>query len=183
MKTSRVGVAVLAVVFAALPVWAQQQKRVSPHEVISQRIDRKLVTIVYGRPYTKDPKSGEPRQIWGKLVPYGKVWRLGSDEATTLLTEAPLEIGGVDVQPGAYSLFMLPEENGASKLIINKQVGQWGLTYHEDQDVGRVDMTKESAEKPTDQLTLAIEKGKNGGGVLRVTWADTSYTVPFTVKK
>ena len=183
MKTSRVGVAVLAVVLAALPVWAQQ-KRVSPHETISRRISGKLVTVVYGRPYTKDPKSGEPREIWGKLVPYGKVWRLGSDEATILLTEAPLTLGGVDLQPGAYSLYMLPSEDGPSKLIINKQVGQWGLTYHEDQDVGRVDMTKEAADKPADQLTLSIEKGKGSNdGILRVTWADASYTVPFTVKK
>ena len=183
MKTSRV--AALLTTFAvmgALPLFAQQ-KRVSPHETISHRIDRKLVTVVYGRPYTKDPKSGDPRKIWGTLVPYGKVWRLGSDEATLLVTEAPLQFGDTAVPPGAYSLYMLPDETGASKLIINKQVGQWGTVYDEKQDLARIDLKKDAADKPADQLTLAIEAPKDGGGLLRITWEDTTFTVPFTVKK
>ena len=60
-----------------------QQKRISPHETISARIEGNRVTITYGRPYTKDPKTGEPRKIWGGLVPYGQPWRMGADEATT----------------------------------------------------------------------------------------------------
>ncbi len=49
------------------------------------------MTIVYGRPYTKDPKSGETRKIWGGLVPYGKVWRMGADEATLFTTKKAVE--------------------------------------------------------------------------------------------
>jgi len=72
---------IATLIASALPVMAQRQ-RISPHETISSTIDGDKVTIVYGRPYSKDPKTGEVRKIWGKLVPFGKVWRTGADEAT-----------------------------------------------------------------------------------------------------
>src|SRR5271170_5400305 len=60
---------IVTILASALPLMAQKQ-RVSPHETISSVIDGNRVTIVYGRPYTKDPKTGEPRKIWGGLLPY-----------------------------------------------------------------------------------------------------------------
>src|ERR1051326_6608725 len=76
-----------AVLLSIAPSKAQQQKRaastggVSPHETTSAVIDGCRVTITYGRPFTKDPKSGEPRKIWGGLVPWDKAWRTGSDRS------------------------------------------------------------------------------------------------------
>ena len=84
---------------SALPVMAQQ-KRLSPHETISAVIDGNRVTITYGRPYTKNPRTGEVRKIWGGLVPYGKVWRTGADEATLLITQKPMMIGATDNSGG-----------------------------------------------------------------------------------
>ena len=60
------------------------------------------------------------RQIWGGLVPNGKVWRTGSDEATLLITQKPIVINGTTVPAGAYTLFTMPNEDGSAKLIINK---------------------------------------------------------------
>lgn len=173
---------VAASLVISLPVQAQQ-KRMSPHETISTVIEGNRVTVVYGRPYTTKPGTTEPRQIWGGLVPYGKVWRLGADEATLLITQKPLEIGGLAVPAGAYSLFMLPEENGASKLIINKQLGQWGLQYNESHDLGRVDLNKKELDEPVNQFTMAIQKESSGGGVLKLSWEKTEFSVPFTVQK
>src|SRR5690242_14188056 len=81
---------------------------VSPHETTSAVIDGNRVTITYGRPYTKDPKTGTMRTVWGTLVPYGKAWRLGSDEATLLITQQPIELGGTELSAGAYTLYMVP---------------------------------------------------------------------------
>ena len=72
---------------SALPAIAQVKpitKRISPHELISAHIGKHgdSLMIVYGRPYSKDPRSGEIRKIWGGLVPWGEVWRMGADEAT-----------------------------------------------------------------------------------------------------
>jgi hypothetical protein len=179
----------LAITFTAAPLMAQQ-KRLSPHETISTVIDGNRVMIVYGRPYTKNPRTGEVRKIWGGLVPFGKVWRTGADEATLLITQKPLEIGGTTVPAGAYTLWTLPNEDGSAKLIINKQIGQWGIdphepsnAYDEKQDLARVDLKNDSLDTPVDQFTIAIAKNPSGGGMLKLSWDKTQFSVPFTVQK
>lgn len=174
------------VFLAALPVMAQQ-KRVSPHETIGTVVDGSRVTVVYGRPYTKSPKTGESRKIWGGLVPYGKVWRTGSDEATLLIVQKPVVIGGTTVPAGAYTLFTLPQEAGSAKLIINKAVGQWGVgpgSYDEKQDLARIDLKKEALDQPVDQFTMAVEKNTTGGGgTLKMMWENVAYSAPITAAK
>lgn len=178
MKIVKSSLLVAAILAFALPVMAG----VSPHETISETIGGSKVTIVYGRPYTKNPRTGEARKIWGKLVPYGKVWRMGADEATILTTEKDLDIGGTTVPAGKYSLYMLPVEDGTSKLIINKQTGQWGTVYKEDQDFARVALKRETLDKPVDQFTMAIEPGASGGGTLKMMWETTQFSVPIKAK-
>jgi hypothetical protein len=184
---NRFGITLICVAIAAMIIGAAslpaQQTRVSPHETISAVIDGNRVTIVYGRPFTKDPKSDSMRKIWGTLVPYDKVWRLGSDEATTLITQQPIMMGATTVPAGAYTLYMLPVKDGPTKLIINKQLGQWGLTYDDKQDLARVDLKMDSVTTPVNQLTLAVERNPSGGGILKVTWEQTQFSLPFTVKK
>ena len=165
------------------PLAAQQRQRVSPHETVNATIDGNDISVVYGRPYSKDPKSGEKRKIWGALVPFSKVWRMGADEATLLTTKKAIDLNGTEIPAGTYSLFLLPEESGNAKLIVNKQTGQWGTKYDEKQDLARIDLKKEAASKATDQFTIAIEEDKSADGVLRMMWEDTQYSAPFTVKK
>jgi hypothetical protein len=177
--------ALAAIAISTLPL-AAQQKRVSPHEVVSTRIDGGLVQVIYGRPYTKDPKSGDPRKIWGGLVPFGKVWRTGADEATTLITQKPLMFGDTAVPAGAYTLWTLPAEDGSAKLIINKQIGQWGVgpgTYDENNDLARIDLTKAALDTPVDQLTITVSKNPSGGGLLKMSWENVQYSTTFTVQK
>lgn len=175
--------AVAALTFISLPVMAQQ-KRVSPHETISAVIDGDRVTIVYGRPYSKDPKSGETRKIWGELVPNGAVWRLGADESTLLITQKTMTFGDTAVPAGAYSLFLLPQADGSAKLIISKQLGDWGAyQYKEKEDFSRIDLKKEAMDKTADQLTIAIAKGSSGGGTLKIMWENTEFSAAFTVEK
>ncbi len=176
-------------IFCVAPVMAQQ-KRVSPHETIGTVVDGNRVTIVYGRPYTKDPKTGEPRKIWGTLVPFGKVWRTGADEATLFITQQDLQMGDATIPAGAYTPWTLPNEYGTAKLIINKQIGQWvqyytdmTKVYDEKNDLARVDLKKEAMEKPNDQFTMSLGKNPSGGGLLKLMWDDTQYSVAFTVKK
>jgi hypothetical protein len=174
-----------AIIVSTLPVMAQQ-KRISPHETVSAVIDGNRVIIVYGRPYTKNPRTGENRQIWGGLVPYGKVWRTGADEATLFITQKPIVLGETMIPTGIYTLFTLPQEDGTAKLIVNKQVGQWGIgpgSYDEKQDVARIDLEKQTLDKPVDQFTMAVEKNPQGGGVLKMMWENTQYSAAFTVQK
>lgn len=167
---------------SALPVMAQE-KRVSPHETFNTRISGDRVTVTYGRPFTVKPGTTEARKIWGGLVPYGEPWRLGADEATLLLTQKPLVIGGKTIPAGAYTLYMIPQENGASQLAFSTQLGGWGIPVDVNHDVARVDLDKTTLDKPVDEFTMAISKGDSGGGVLKMMWENTQFSVPFTVQK
>jgi len=178
MKSFRSILFVLTAVAVTSPLFAQEKKpRVSPHETVNATVGDAKITIVYGRPYTKDPKSGEKRKIWGGLVPYGKVWRMGADEATILTTDKNISIGGTAIAAGTYSLYLWPEE-GSAKLIVNKQTGQWGTKYDEKQDLVRIDLKKSAAEKPADQFTIAVDNG-----MLKLMWEDTQYSAAIGNKK
>ncbi len=162
-----------ALLIGALPLMAQDKsQRVnssggkSPHETTGAIVDGNRVTVTYGRPSMKG------REIWGKLVPYGKVWRTGSDEATILITQKPIVIGGTTVPAGAYTLFTLPNEDGSAKLIINKQIGQWGIgpgSYDEAQDLARVDLKKDTLDTPVEEFTIAVTRD----GQIKLSWDKT----------
>ena len=177
MKSLRSILFVLTALALTSPLFAQEKKpRVSPHETVNATVGGAKITIVYGRPYSKDPKSGEKRKIWGTLVPYNQVWRMGADEATILTTDKDITIGGTAVAAGSYSLYLWPTEAGA-KLIVNKQTGQWGTKYDEKQDLARIDLKKEAAAKPVDQFTIAIDNG-----MLKLMWEDTQYSAEIKGK-
>jgi hypothetical protein len=190
---------ILAAALCALPVMAQQKRVASTggnslHETTSTVIgDRRTgcrVTITYGRPSTKDPRTGAERKIWGTfadkaLIPYGRAWRMGADEATMLITQQPLRFGETTIPAGAYTLYMVPEENGPSKLAFSKRLGQWGVPVDESQDVARVDLKKETVDKPSELFTIVIEKdaATTNGGIIKMTWENTQFSLPFTVVK
>jgi DUF2911 family protein len=178
-------------VACALPA-AAQEKRISPHETVSSVIDNDRIMIVYGRPYTVKPGTDVVRKIWGGLVPYDKIWRTGADEATLITTEVPIVMGGVTIPAGAYSLWMLPGADGSAKLIINRQVGQWGVNeqgwhqvYDQANDVVRADMTRSDLADSVDQFTISIERAPaaTGGGLIELKWEKTQYAVGFVLAK
>jgi hypothetical protein len=187
MKT----IASLVLAFAALVVGslplAAQQKRTSPHESIYTRYGTRpnvtLVSITYGRPFSKDPKTGELRKIWGGLVAWGKADRLGADEATLLLTQKALVFGETTVPAGAYTLYLVPSETGATQLAISTNIGKWGVPVDEKNDLARVPLTKGALETSVDQLTLALDKNPDDTGTLKIMWEKTVYSVGFSVKK
>jgi len=173
-----------AMLIGALPLMAQDKpQRVnssggkSPHETTSVIVNGNRVTLTYGRPYMKG------RTVWGgELVPSGKVWRTGSDEATILITQKPIVIGETTVPAGAYTLFTLMNADGSAKLIINKQIGQWGIgpgSYDEAQDLARIDMKKDTLETPVEEFTMAVTRD----GQIKMSWDKTAYSVSFTVQK
>ena len=160
---------VLAQASFAAAASAQQQdksKRPSPPGTADCTINGKKVTIDYSRPSLKGRKLGTD------LAPYGKVWRTGANEATTLTTAIALDIAGVKVPAGTYTLCTLPSE-GTWKLIINKQTGQWGTEYHQEQDLARVDMKKQEIAVPVEQFTISLDQDSNDSADLTLEWEKT----------
>jgi hypothetical protein len=164
------------------------RQRLSPHETISTYVggDRRsgsLVTITYGRPYRQRGGKGEVRKIWGGLVPWAKADRLGADEATTIMTQHPIEIGGRTIPAGAYTLYIVPSQHGTSKLAFSRNIGKWGVPVDETQDVARVDLKKDRLDPVVEQLTIAIEPTTGNSALLKIMWDDTQWSVPFSVRK
>jgi hypothetical protein len=146
----------------------------SPRVTIRQRIGGANVWLDYSRP----AKRGRP--VWGALVPWNQVWRMGANDAAHLATDRPLEIGHVTLQPGTYTLFLLPAAAGW-QLIINRATGMSGLDYDAAQDVERVPLRVETVERPIESFTLELRPAA-GGGTLAVAWDNRVGTVPFKVQ-
>jgi hypothetical protein len=175
MQRKQLAVGVSSVILMAAMAIAQQppqdkSKRPSPHDSVEVTLKGKKITIDYGRPYLKGRKVGQ------ELAPYGKVWRTGADEATALNTEIDLNIGGVKVPAGKYTLYTLPSE-GTWKLIINKQTGQWGTKYDESQDLARVDMKKSALPQSVEQFTISFDKKNENTANLNLDWENTRVSV------
>ena len=115
----------------------------------------------------------------GLLIPYGEVWRTGANAATGLTTDADLVMNGVTIPAGAYTLWTISTPQGTT-LIVNTQTGQWGTEYKAENDLARIDMTRETVVQPSEQFTIAIAP-QGEGGVLRMSWGTTQLRVPFTV--
>jgi Protein of unknown function (DUF2911) len=154
----------------AEPKQEDKSKRPSPPGTADCTINGKKVTIDYSRPFLKGRKLGTD------LAPYGKVWRTGANEATTLTTAIALSIGGAKVPAGTYTLYTLPSE-GTWQLIINKQTGQSGSEYHQEQDLARVDMKKQEITVPVEQFTISLDQDSNDSADLILEWEKTRVSV------
>ena len=141
----------------------------SPRDTARGEIGPAQIVIDYSRP------SRRGRVIWGTVVPWDKVWRLGADVATHMTTSADLVIGGTTVPAGRYTLWMLPSQ-GQSLLVVSTAVNVFGTNYNPARDFARIPLARYDATTP-EQLTLRI-----GAGVLAIQWGDVTWSVPVSAK-
>jgi hypothetical protein len=134
----------------------------------------KSIVIHYNTP------SMRGRKIMGGLVPYGKVWRTGANPATTLVTSTPIHIGTLALAAGTYTIYTLPGEQDWL-FIVNKQIGQWGTEYHQDQDLGRVPMQAVPMSSPQEVMSITFEHTTRNSTQLHVRWETTDRYVPITL--
>lgn len=138
--------------------------------------DGKTVTVDYSSPRAKG------RKIYGELVPYGKVWRAGANEATTFVTTSDLNLGGKDVPAGSYTIFVVPNEDKWT-LIISKKTGEWGIPYPgESEDFARVDMKVSALSSPAENFTISFTHD-GSECVMHLDWEKTRASVEVSEKK
>lgn len=183
MKTLTLAItSFLALGTAALPAGAQKTVQTgvghggSPHVTSEWTLGNAHISISYGRPYLKGRSED-------KMMPPGKPWRSGADEATVITTDAPLTFGNVKLAPGSYTINTEP---GASswQIIFGKlaQHGQWGVPYRPELEMGRTQMKVNRITAPVEQVTYSIDPSPGAhSGTLRIEWGSTSTSVPFTV--
>ena len=137
--------------------------------------EKAIVRVTYSRP----KKNG--REIFGKLVPYGKVWRTGANEATEIKFYQDVELGGKKVKAGTYSLFTIPGEKEWT-IILNSDLDYWGAySYKASNDVLRV--TAPSTELNTAVQDFTIQFGSKGEkqGAMKLAWDKTAVEVPLNL--
>jgi len=163
---------------------AMTKNAASPAKETTVTINGKKIGIWYHAPSVKG------RKIFGSadsLQPEGSIWRLGADNATWLHTDAELDIHGVKVAPGDYSLYM-DLDAGKWKLIVNKKTGQWGInrdgstTRVAADDVGTAPMTMSKPPSPVEQLKITLSSAGGNKGKLQVEWENVVASVDFTAK-
>ena len=166
MRKRRSSVTLLAALMTialAMPAAAERgddSSRASKNGFAQGSLDGVEVTIEYGRPNVKG------RTIWGGLVPYGKVWRTGANEATTITFSADVEIEGQPLPAGTYSLFTVPGED-SWEIRFNNVAAQWGaFKYDASKDALRVSVAPAESDF-IETMTFGIGHGKVG-----LHWAD-----------
>ena len=143
-----------------------QGSRKSPHDTV----ETADVKITYGRPYKNN------RVIFGELEPFGKVWRVGADEATEITFKMDMKFGGKDVKAGTYTMFAIPNENEWT-IILNSTLKQWGAYSYEknkENNVLQVNVPVKKSGAVTEQLTISPEN-KN----LFIRWDNAEVAIPL----
>ena len=159
---------VLMICVAPLHAQKDKSKRPSPPARVSEMVNGVTVTIDYSQPAVKD------RKIWGKLVPYGKVWRTGANEATWIEVSDDVTINGKLLPKGKYGVFTIPNENEWT-IIFNEVWDQWGhYEYKDAKDVLRVTAKPQKSEDFNERFTIDIQDST-------VTLAWENLVVPFKI--
>ncbi|HEX8299583.1 MAG TPA: DUF2911 domain-containing protein [Rubricoccaceae bacterium] len=147
---------------------ASSEVRPSPNALVGQTIGTADVTLTYGRP------SVRGRDVFGpdttSLVPYGQVWRLGANEATTITVSGPVRVAGQPLAAGTYSVFAIP---GPAEwtLVFNRTAEQWGAyRYDAAQDVLRVTATPEPFPHTVETFEIAFDDVSDTAATLTFAW-------------
>ena len=136
------------------------------------------IKIVYGQPY----KNG--RTIFGKLVPYDKVWRTGANEATELTTTGDIQFGNEKLEAGTYTLFSIPQEEGPWTIILNNKLGQWGAFDYQSQfDKLRVKASAAEKNAATEAFTIKFAEISEDSTNIILQWDHTEVTIPVVFEK
>ena len=163
---------VLAVTFGGTVVFAQSPRiefpAPSPACTLKQRVGLTDIEIVYSRPSMKG------RKIFGEdgVVPYGKVWRTGANNATKITFSTPVKINGTQIAAGTYALYTIPGD-GEWTIILNKGVGKSGTQYDEKEDVVRFKATARDLPISLETLVIEFNHIRDESAVLNIAWENT----------
>lgn len=132
------------------------------------------IKVYYARP------SKRGREIFGKLVPYGEVWRTGANQATEIVFSKDVTFGGKAVKAGRYALFTIPTKDKWT-VILSSKLSQWGsFSYNAKDDVVRTEVVPTAQKEVTEMFTIKLDKADKGASLMMM-WDQTSVAVPISV--
>jgi len=134
-----------------------------------------VARVIYSRPQKNN------RVVFGELIEYDKLWRLGANEATEIEFFQNVKIGGTTVKKGRYTMYCIPTEKKWT-IVINKDTDIWGaFLYNPKKDVARVDVPVEKTEEVVETFSMLFDKTK-GGCTLNIAWDNVKASLPITLQ-
>ena len=165
----------LGLLVTSLAATAQDLPAPSPASTFTQRLGLTDIKVEYSRPGVKG------RTIFGDLVPYNEVWRLGANASTKITFSSSATVGGNELAAGTYALFAIPTE-GAWTVIFSKNLETWGSDgYDAKDDALRLEVQPENC-APTERLAIGMDNFSDDKGMLYIRWATTQVNVPIMVR-
>ncbi|HOY28380.1 MAG TPA: DUF2911 domain-containing protein [Flavobacteriales bacterium] len=177
LKGLLIGGALLAVIgYFGFGYMKSQTKKASPEVVNTFTVGDATIAVDYSRP------SKKGRVIFGELVPFGKVWRTGANEATTFEVDKDIRVGGLPLPAGKYTLWTIPQANSWT-VIFNSKNYSWGVTYGGEAqrdataDVATVEVPVQNLPAVVEQFTIDVS---GAPPALNLQWDQTGVSVPIT---
>lgn len=134
--------------------------------------DKAVARVIYSRPQRRN------RQIFGKLVPYGQVWRTGANEATELTLYQDMKVADATVKAGTYTVYTIPNEKEWT-VILNNRIHTWGAyEYTDKEDLVRIKVPVRNSPTSIESFSMVFEPNENGANLL-MGWDDKYVSVPF----
>lgn len=135
--------------------------------------DKAFIRITYSRTAKKN------REVFGKLVPFGEVWRVGANENAEIKFYQDVNLGGKKLKKGTYSLFIIPGQN-EWEFIFNSDLDEWGAyRYNDKHDVLRVKAKVGTLSEPLEDLSIQFTKGAENEAIMQVGWDKTLVELPI----
>lgn len=150
--------------------------RASPLDSATVELGGETAKICYGAPSARGRTM-----IGGDEVPYGEPWRLGANEATALHLTFPARLGDVELEPGSYSLYAIPDDEEWT-VVVNGQVERWGIPIDPEvtaQDVGRIQVPRERPEEHVETLSFHFQERNGNEAGLVMEWEEYRITLPL----
>ncbi len=172
------GGTIVAILLVLIYLGFNRMKTISPEKTSSYETDGLKVKVTYSSP------SKRGREIFGGLVPYGKVWRTGANEPTIFETNEEITIQGKKLPKGSYSLWTIPNQNTWT-VIFNSEIPFWGVNFNRQttretkNDVLLVDVPAVIQEKEFEEFTISVEQGAEDLEIIFL-WDKTLVAVPFS---
>jgi hypothetical protein len=163
-----------ALIFTAADAQQLRTPAPSPTQTVKQDFGLASMELSYSRPGMKG------RKIFGDLVPYGKVWRTGANNATTISFGEEVSVGGKKVPAGKYGLVTIPDKNNWTVIITRQMDVTSPAAYKQDQDVVRVEVKPMSTDNPVETFTMQFANVKSNSADLQIMWDRTVVNLPIT---
>ena len=162
----------LLLVFVLVATVSCAQQKASPRKEAKGTLNKVNVTIDYGSPSVKG------RAVWGGLEQYGKVWRAGANENTTITFDNDVTIGDGNLKAGTYGFFIIPNKEGAWVAIFSSKNDAWGAySYNEAEDVVRIKVEPKFVKENQEELMYSVGKGS-----IDFAWEKARLSIPVSTK-